>query len=64
MSSIREINIKNHGCCYPDGIINVKDLDLDKISVFEKYIFIYHVACKTSYGGKNLWVLVFMQELD
>ena len=54
MSSLREINIKNHDCYYPDGMINNKDLDLDKILVFErpyvKYSFTYQVACKTLSG--------------
>ena len=57
MSSLREINIKHHDCYYPDGMINNKDLDLDKILVFErpyvKYSFIYQVACKTLSGEKT-----------
>lgn len=57
MSSLREINIKNHDCYYPDGMINNKDLDLDKILVFERpYVkcsFIYQVACKTLSGEKT-----------
>ena len=57
MSSLREINIKNHDCYYSDGMINNKDLDLDKILVFErpyvKHSFIYQVACKTLSGEKT-----------
>ena len=36
MSSLREINAKNCRCYCPDHKINIKDLDLDKILVFEK----------------------------
>ena len=28
MSSLRKVNIKNQGNCYPHNIINIKDLDL------------------------------------
>ena len=48
------INIKNHGCYYPNDIINIKDCDLDKILVYErpyeKNTFIYHVAYKILHG--------------
>lgn len=35
MSSIRGFNIKNHGCYYP-YIIDIKDLNLDKILVYKR----------------------------
>lgn len=46
MSSLREINVKNRRCCYPDNKINIKKLDLNNILVYEKpghKNFIYHV---------------------
>ena len=40
---------------YVDGIININDLDFDKILLYEKSIeifLIYNVADKTPYGAK------------
>ena len=58
MSSIRGFNIKNHGRYYP-YIIDVKDLNLDKILVYKRQFTkknIYHVANKTSNCEKPLRV--------
>ena len=49
MNNLREINIKNRGCYCPNNMIYIKDLDLDKILVYEKQyqnISIYNVAYK------------------
>ena len=59
MSSLREINIKRHGFCYHDGKINIKDLDLNKISVCGKPYhnnFVYQVAYKILLGEKPLCI--------
>lgn len=49
MSSLRKVNIKNCRHYYPDDMISVEDLDLNKVLVYkrqyEKNIFIYRVAC-------------------
>ena len=57
MSTLRKVNIKNCRHYYPDDMISVEDLDLNKVLVYErqyeKNIFIYRVACKTSYNEKK-----------
>ena len=36
MSSVRKIKSKYRGHRYPDGIVNIKGLDLDNILVYER----------------------------
>lgn len=63
MSSLTEINSKNHGPYYPDDIKNIKDLDSEKSLVYGRPYqnnFIYHVTYKP-HTVENLYVLVLMK---
>lgn len=58
ISRLREINIKYCKHYYPDAIINIKDLDLDKILVYARPYqnnnFIYCVEYKIPHVEKPL----------
>ena len=59
MSSLREINTENQRLYYPGNKINIKDLDLDKILVYERPYqnnFIYRFAYKTTHGVRPLHI--------
>ena len=36
MDEFKEINIKNHGCCYKDDISIIKHFELDKILIYKR----------------------------
>ena len=59
MSSLREINIKYYACFYTDDIINIKDLELDKILVYKKPYknsFISCIAYKIPHNELSLHI--------
>ena len=59
MSSLREINIKYYACFYTDDIINIKDLELDKILVYKKPYknsFISCIAYKMPHNELSLHI--------
>ena len=59
MSSRREINIKYYACFYTDDIINIKDLELDKILVYKKPYqnsFISCIAYKIPHNELSLHI--------
>ena len=63
MSSLREINNKNHGRYCTDSIINIKDLDLDSILVYERRyekifsFFVLHTKLHTvSLDATDRWI--------
>ena len=66
MSSLIETSIKNGERYHFDEITIIKDLDLDKILVYEKpiqNIFIYRVHIKFDLV-KNLCILALMNQMD
>ena len=67
MSSIRGFNIKNHGCYYP-YIIDIKDLNLDKILVYKRQFTekkkIFIMSQTKPRTVKNPCVLVLVTYMD
>ena len=64
-NELKKINIKNRTCYYLDDIINVNDLNLDKILIDEKScknILNCKVAYKTQY--RAMYFFIIFDKLD
>ena len=62
-NKVKDIDIKKHTCYFFDGIINIKNFDLNNIKIDEKLyknIFIYYIRYVMNKDWKYVKIIVLI----